>query len=69
MAFTWRLIILYQSATYGVSNDNHVIVGLPPPRKRLRAIICRSLERSLVNCVLDVSLAPIYCDRAVITLL
>ncbi|KAI0289122.1 hypothetical protein BC826DRAFT_636167 [Russula brevipes] len=39
-------------ATYGVSNDNHVILGLPPPRKGWRVITCRSLETSLLKCVL-----------------
>ncbi|KAI0289120.1 hypothetical protein BC826DRAFT_1187974 [Russula brevipes] len=40
------------SASYGVSNDNHVIVGLPPPCESWRVTYCRGLEQSLEQWVL-----------------
>ncbi|KAI0288491.1 hypothetical protein BC826DRAFT_1188382 [Russula brevipes] len=51
VAFPWRLLILHQSASYGVSNDNHMIVGLPPPRE-VCVTYCRGPEESLLLCVL-----------------
>jgi len=39
------------SASYGVSNDNHMIVGLPPPRE-VCVTYCRGPEESLLLCVL-----------------
>jgi hypothetical protein len=58
MALTWRLFILHQDATYGVNNDNHIIVGLPPPCERSVVTYHGSLGRSLMYCALRVSLAP-----------
>ncbi|KAI0289123.1 hypothetical protein BC826DRAFT_636236 [Russula brevipes] len=50
------------SATYGVSNDNRVIIGLPPPRKR-SVSICRSLETSLLYRVLK-NLSELMYDQS-----
>ncbi|KAI0288486.1 hypothetical protein BC826DRAFT_689231 [Russula brevipes] len=49
MAFTWRLFILHQDATYGVNNDNHIIVGLPPPAERLGVTYHRSFRQSVMQ--------------------
>jgi len=52
MAFTWRLFILHQNATYGVNNGNHIIVGLPPPPERSDVTYPRSFGRSVMQCAL-----------------
>ncbi|KAI0288497.1 hypothetical protein BC826DRAFT_1107713 [Russula brevipes] len=39
------------NASYGVSNDNHMIVGLPPPREGC-VTYCRGLEESLLGLAL-----------------